>query len=816
MLPGFKLTELLNINPDDGTISFRGNRMLLFQSDALCELRQEMIHTLGEDIARGMLARFGYRCGLNDVTTFRNYFDFESDADWMLAGPLMHTLEGIVHATTEVLEYDRQKGTFYMTGIWRNSYEAEHHLKLYGPAKEPVCWTLSGYASGFGTGFMGRKVICVETMCQGKGDPYCRFELRSLELWDGEASRNINDLKQCSVIKSLQKMVAEERGRATLWWGMSNAMLDISENLDSTGLPEKLVRYAKELMAAQKASLAIVTEKTKRVLIYKVRDDTFEIETEVLTTWNHPLSVILKTGQPYTAAGTPPRRAGPDGASPGINVVGVPLYSKKRLIGALAVADKKDGEPFSSYEQEFLTVLGNQAAMALDNARLYERTNEKLQEKVTELYKLNKLLNEEKATLQKSAEVHKKLTALVLEGQGLEKISINLSQMIDQPVLVADQLFQILATSHPEVFESITAVWNTAVKNPVIRSKLNDQAAGTHLFRFENVGQSENGRKNIVVLPVIAGSDFLGYLATLEAGHPLSELDCIALERAATVIALEMLKQKATFETGQRLRKEFFTDLLQGRYESEEALRRQGVQLGLDPGREYRAIQIDIAGVKEGDGANEPFEPAPGAEHILAAVDRAVKVVNPEAFLTTEKKSIIGILPVTGQSAVENGPGELKGALERELAGSLAEYSWWAGIGSSRRRLGEFAGSHKEACAVIDIGKTLNVRNRCLFYEELGIYSILNVNSESFREFVRRVIGPLVDYDEKNKSQLVNTLKVYFNNNCNLQKAARNGFLSPATMKYRLKRIAEIGRIDLNNAESALLVHLALRLIDGI
>lgn len=131
----------------------------------------------------------------------------------MLAGPLMHTVEGILHASTNILEFDREKNSFLMRGIWRNSYEAENHLRLYGQAKEPVCWTLSGYASGFGTGFMGSQVICVETMCQGMGDPYCRFELRTVEAWNGAASRNIEDLKQCLMIKSLQRMLEEESPR---------------------------------------------------------------------------------------------------------------------------------------------------------------------------------------------------------------------------------------------------------------------------------------------------------------------------------------------------------------------------------------------------------------------------------------------------------------------------------------------------------------------------------------------------------------------------------------------------------------------------
>lgn len=797
MIPGLKLTDLLNTYPDEGVISFRGNRMLIYQSDAIRELRKEMIHTLGEDIARGMLTRFGYQCGLNDVTTFRNYFNFEKDSDWMLAGPLMHALEGIVHSSDMLLDYDRQKGTFLMQGTWRNSYEADHHLRLYGLSREPVCWTLSGYASGFATGFMGHKVICVETMCQGMGDPHCRYEMRAIESWNGEASRNIEDLKQCLVVKSLQRMVSEERERAALWCKMGNAVLDISTNLDSTNLPEKLVRYARELMNAERAVLAIVTEKTKRVILYEALEQNI-VNMEVFNFGNNPVNTILKTGKPVITNNR--------------NIVGVPLFSKKQLIGAMVVINKKNGEQYSPQAQDFLMVLGAQAAVALDNARLYERTNEKLQEKVTELFNLNEMLSNEKAALQKSATIHNQLTSLVLEGKGLDEISRNLAQIIDKEILVADHFFQVLSCSPAGKAdrESITDIWNKAINNQDIKEQLSLDS-NKHLFRFAFPVKEGGSQGNVVVLPVIAGKDYLGYVVTIEEDELLRELDCIALEHAATVIALEMLKQKAAFETERRLRKDFFEELLTGNYDNEEVIKRRAAQLGLDLNKPYRLMSIDISYDKLQNGQIHTVE------NFLEVVDRSVKKLCICIFLSTGKKDIVGLLPVIDNSCYEeNNLFKMAHELESQLSVNLTEHEWWVGIGSVCNQLSEFAGSYKEACATIDIAKTLNCKNRCLAYENLGILGLVNINVDRFHKFIRRVIGPLIDYDEKNKSQLLETLKLYFKNNCNLLRAARNGFINSATMKYRLRRVAEIADINLNDAETVLLVHMALKLIEGI
>ncbi|MCL4441695.1 MAG: helix-turn-helix domain-containing protein, partial [Firmicutes bacterium] len=76
--------------------------------------------------------------------------------------------------------------------------------------------------------------------------------------------------------------------------------------------------------------------------------------------------------------------------------------------------------------------------------------------------------------------------------------------------------------------------------------------------------------------------------------------------------------------------------------------------------------------------------------------------------------------------------------------------------------------------------------------------------------------GPLLDYDEKHNTRLVHTLNLYFKNNGNLQKAARDGFMNSSTMKYRLRRIHEIANINLSDPEVNLQVQLALKIIEGL
>jgi hypothetical protein len=46
-----------------------------------------------------------------------------------------------------------------------------------------VCWTLTGFASGYLSRAYGRDIYCIEERCRGKGDAVCRLVGRPIEEW---------------------------------------------------------------------------------------------------------------------------------------------------------------------------------------------------------------------------------------------------------------------------------------------------------------------------------------------------------------------------------------------------------------------------------------------------------------------------------------------------------------------------------------------------------------------------------------------------------------------------------------------------------
>jgi len=59
------------------------------------------------------------------------------------------------------------------------------------------------------------------------------------------------------------------------------------------------------------------------------------------------------------------------------SILCVPMIYRGRLTGVLQVLNKRSGREFTQHDLEILTVLANQIATAIENARLYERLNER-------------------------------------------------------------------------------------------------------------------------------------------------------------------------------------------------------------------------------------------------------------------------------------------------------------------------------------------------------------------------------------------------------------------------------------------------------
>jgi DNA-binding NtrC family response regulator len=185
-LEHLSVAELLDFRPDQGIIRLHEQRVVILSAAAMGLLRKELIDTLGLETARRLFLRFGYADGYHDAVSLRDRSKWAEPLDGLRAGVVLHRLEGIVRAEIVKIEHDAASGRFEEEVVWHDSYVAEQHVHHYGHGAGPVCWSLSGYTSGYVSACLGQEIYFRESQCIAQGAARCSGVGRDAKSWGDE------------------------------------------------------------------------------------------------------------------------------------------------------------------------------------------------------------------------------------------------------------------------------------------------------------------------------------------------------------------------------------------------------------------------------------------------------------------------------------------------------------------------------------------------------------------------------------------------------------------------------------------------------
>jgi signal transduction histidine kinase len=166
--------------------------------------------------------------------------------------------------------------------------------------------------------------------------------------------------------------VNEERLRALFAAGLA-----VSSELSLDGLLNRLVETTAELTGARYAALGVIDasgSELEQFLTHGIDVDT-RADIGLLPRGRGILGVLIRDAKPLRLhdLAEDPRSVGfPPGHPPMRSFLGVPIMLRGVAYGNLYLTEKQDGEDFTQEDEDLLTLLAGQAAVAIENARLYE------------------------------------------------------------------------------------------------------------------------------------------------------------------------------------------------------------------------------------------------------------------------------------------------------------------------------------------------------------------------------------------------------------------------------------------------------------
>ena len=215
MLINLNLNEHLHIKKN-GSLLMDDDRSILISISSFGTLRKNLIKNIGNERMKGFLIRYGWELGQEDAKKVLKK-NLNTMKDVIEYGPILHRMRGNaeIEVTNLEIKPENDKISVHMEGVWRDSYEAEEHLRQFGFSHTPVCYTLIGYASGYLSWVCNQMVIFKELSCQGEGHSECKWVGKSLDYWDGEVDDELQFYQESPIVEELEltyEKLLEEKG----------------------------------------------------------------------------------------------------------------------------------------------------------------------------------------------------------------------------------------------------------------------------------------------------------------------------------------------------------------------------------------------------------------------------------------------------------------------------------------------------------------------------------------------------------------------------------------------------------------------------
>ncbi|MGW1175212.1 helix-turn-helix domain-containing protein [Kitasatospora sp. NPDC002543] len=550
---------------------------------------------------------------------------------------------------------------------------------------------------------------------------------------------------------------------------------DLAASRDLDTVLQAIVRRARMLLGTDTAYLTLPDEAAGDTYM-RVTDGSVSVLFQTLRlSLGHGLGgLVAQTARPYAThdyrtderfhhTGTIDAGVLDEGL---VAIIGVPLLLGGQVIGVLFAADRTP-RAFSPDEVALLCSLAAHAAIALDTAKSLADTRAAL----AELNAANELVRAHSAAVQRAEQAHDRLTDLVLRGAEVPDVGAAVAALLGGEIAVLDAEGEPLAGRSAPAAELAEAVAASRAEGRSVR----------HGEQW--------------VCAVLAGHDALGTMV-LRGRPDLDDADRRLFERASVVTALLLLLRRSVAETENRVRGELLTDLLTAPERDPAGLTARGRRLGVDLARPHLVLVAEPA-----DGQADDRGRLAGAARRYLFGSRGVSAEHAE--------TVVLLTPV--EAGGTDDPEETARQAAERLA-RLAGFPVTVGAGRPAAGPSALAASYGEGLRCVRALRVLGRAGEGASARALGFLGVLLGDGHDVDGFVGATLGPLLAYDARRGTELVRTLRAYFDCGGSLTRAKDELHVHVNTVVQRLDRVEALLGRDWSRPERSLELQLALRL----
>ncbi len=379
------------------------------------------------------------------------------------------------------------------------------------------------------------------------------------------------------------------------------------------------------------------------------------------------------------------------------------------------------------------------------------------------------------------------LARIAATGGGAPALAAHLATAIDAAVLVEDAEWKHLGVAGSK---------DRAVP-PSVRDLLPTTIDGEG---EEGVPLQPPADARARAFPIRAGGSRLGWLSIFpRTGGTAERRSLVRLTTAQ--IAIELSRDAGG---GRGRRRGFWDRLLSRAYEDPLEAREDAQARGITLASGYVAVAV------EGEGLEEAVAAQKNAEIRRVCLD-TLGTRGGDVVVIERGGGFFFLVPAALEVDASNARTAAT-LIPRGIARSGIDVKVVGGVGRHAEML-HVARSVDEAREATTIARRMFGGGKVMPYEDLGIYPLLHRGGgtkDEWKAFADRVLEPLRAYDDKHQTELVRTLRLFFDVGQNIKVAAAQLNVHRHTVFYRLRQIGEIGRLDLDSPHDQLTLRAAI------
>jgi sugar diacid utilization regulator len=130
-------------------------------------------------------------------------------------------------------------------------------------------------------------------------------------------------------------------------------------------------------------------------------------------------------------------------------------------------------------------------------------------------------------------------------------------------------------------------------------------------------------------------------------------------------------------------------------------------------------------------------------------------------------------------------------------------------------RPSELVRSYREACIALALSRLTGETQVIKYFSQLGIFTILfSHDTETVKNYCLRILGKVINYDEKNGTDFLGTLRILLDNACSWTTTADQLYVHVNTVYYRMLKVEQLLDINFSSFDTRLDLFTAVRAWD--